>query len=1085
MGVLGLFKRIGRFLRGFSVRDSLPAGAKISIDGSPAVHLCLNENYTAIIRDGDFTGCYKSFRRQLRFLKEWARGSAVLTVVFDGPRSNCKRVNAERAVRYDSAAAQAGRACAQRRGGAATATPSRMEEKDAGESTRSQDKLLREAVHAYSIDALPWVIQACVDEGVDFVVAPSEAEAQIVMRERTRHAQFSGGNDSDFIVQQDGSRHFLRIPASWSPGARHNQYYSRSSLADAKAAAEWSSDNKFIDEFGILGLRVLAYTSPNDYNAGLFKGVGTVTAFKCANEGLVKYIESHGPITSEAEHTAALSFVAKEIVQCSDVSQIEAVSILEQTKLFFGCQPVWDPVHEGVVSAMSIKDMGFTTITEEQGEELTGLTRLRSVGKAVCEQLVAGFRDPRTLEPWDASAVPPGFNELPETPAEASDTDEDADHGGGRGDECTESENIVPVGHMMYGLNPDAGDGNDLIWVTYDTLKQYTRRAKHELRVGMRVKGNLDSYTLAEIQPDDNPDNKPTDPIPLSQVPGMNEELDAITDPFRRANTCSSSEPEPADLAQWSHTKMKQWLRDHGESPGDNRADSLDRIKVAFETGMSRFLAADNGALASARFKTDVEAWSKVKVARQHGVNVDQASSEAIDKLPQLTGKVLDDHLKGVGATTSRFVQQSGTRHVSRCMVHVGATCKSADHNIPYAEVIVTAVVGLSIAEKQDSNRERAERVEQAGHAGRVVVLIAIAHGMSRDGSGGSISCVTGAHCVFPEDMLIGGTVKTGKRSYRLCRQSGSHDCVHIGALLSFWLCFSRRGATDGGSQWANRRATNKNFEKDQPVHRLPFKGCAHYKPYGPQRAVDKDDGVGDDVVDDDAAHVQGAGANTPVGPAETVQWDAGQNVFSPSKLLEMDKGPVHSQVYRRALENYIRVKKSEHIKHGDEHDRRGKPRDLDRRLKIETVLVDIEGCTCRWLPSMQRWIQRCRTCMQIKAIYCHDRGLTRLHAFRKKGIQVYVPGRKASHQTCWTKQSALESKNLASHRIHVERNNQELRCDDAFHGQRTTNQFFLASAIGQVSRLNANLNPVLHSLVAHSTHGVIEISSDSDSDDE
>jgi hypothetical protein len=192
-----------------------------------------------------------------------------------------------------------------------------------------------------------------------------------------------------------------------------------------------------------------------------------------------------------------------------------------------------------------------------------------------------------------------------------------------------------------------------------------------------------------------------------------------------------------------------------------------------------------------------------------------------------------------------------------------------------------------------------------------------------------------------------------------------------------------------------------------------------------------------------------------------------------------MDKGPIHSAKYAEKLSAYVKVKKTALAEHSTEHDRRGKERDFDRRIKIETVMENVSSCTCRWLPSMQRWTNRCAGCIRTKAIYCHDRGLTRLHEFRKKGIQVYVPDKKVANQTCWSKQSTRKDRNIAMNRIHVERNNQELRRDDGFHGQRETKQIYLATALGEVSRLNANLNPVLHILAKRSTQGVIELSDD------
>lgn len=239
MGVLGLFAALVRYLAAVSVRWSLPPSSRISIDGSPAIHMALHENYAACVKDGDYSGFYKTFVRHLRHAKEWAAATAKITVVFDGPRSDSKRVNMERAARAKSATRKAAARSSGRRTRAAAA---------AAAPTRSEDQLLKAAAHGLSIDALPYAIQACIDEGVDFLVAPAEAEAQIIYRERSGLCDFTAGNDSDFIVQQTGgSRHFLRIPGSWSPYATKNQYLRRSSLANP-TGAEWNDTDRFLDK---------------------------------------------------------------------------------------------------------------------------------------------------------------------------------------------------------------------------------------------------------------------------------------------------------------------------------------------------------------------------------------------------------------------------------------------------------------------------------------------------------------------------------------------------------------------------------------------------------------------------------------------------------------------------------------------------------------------------------------------------------------------------------------------------------------------------------------------------------------------
>ena len=124
MGVLGLFAALVRYLAAVSVRWSLPPSSRISIDGSPAIHMALHENYAACVKDGDYSGFYKTFVRHLRHAKEWAAATAKITVVFDGPRSDSKRVNMERAARAKSATRKAAaRSSGRRTRAAAAAAP--------------------------------------------------------------------------------------------------------------------------------------------------------------------------------------------------------------------------------------------------------------------------------------------------------------------------------------------------------------------------------------------------------------------------------------------------------------------------------------------------------------------------------------------------------------------------------------------------------------------------------------------------------------------------------------------------------------------------------------------------------------------------------------------------------------------------------------------------------------------------------------------------------------------------------------------------------------------------------------------------
>ena len=134
------------------------------------------------------------------------------------------------------------------------------------------------------------------------------------------------------------------------------------------------------------------------------------------------------------------------------------------------------------------------------------------------------------------------------------------------------------------------------------------------------------------------------------------------------------------------------------------------------------------------------------------------------------------------------------------------------------------------------------------------------------------------------------------------------------------------------------------------------------------------------------------------------------------------------------------------------------------RPYKFERVLTRAKGCdTCTWVPSTEIWETVCEQCKDITCGYCYDRGLSKVHLFRKQGITCYVPQKKqGKEQMVWTEVSTAQDRELAYERTNVERNNRELRAFAGFNCEITTGEISLAAAEGFAAAGLCNLKPQL-----------------------
>ena len=177
----------------------------------------------------------------------------------------------------------------------------------------------------------------------------------------------------------------------------------------------------------------------------------------------------------------------------------------------------------------------------------------------------------------------------------------------------------------------------------------------------------------------------------------------------------------------------------------------------------------------------------------------------------------------------------------------------------------------------------------------------------------------------------------------------------------------------------------------------------------------------------------------------------------------------VKSDVYTAGLNKLLahKRKRRDNGKAANRVNMKGRP------FKIETVLRVIPGCTCVWSPSLQQWEHFCSHCKAIRSVYLYDRGLTRVHLFKKKQIDCLIPSRKGGNQITFSAVSGAKDRAIAAERINVERNNRELRHYAGFDCQTTLTGVFLAHHEGQVARGLTNLKQSLQDWTQRSASGL------------
>ena len=250
----------------------------------------------------------------------------------------------------------------------------------------------------------------------------SEAEKSVV-----------SGYDSDYFIQQNGACNNVFL----CPGGRPpllGKYIRLNKLQDGPEVSSPEDDEIFqtiVQEFGMGGLQLFALISGNDYNHGLFPGIGIATAKYILLEAL-QDVSTH-TVNDSKKSTALLADIAASICEemdgtryCSTGKTYESTVrglceelgsdtlceilattnhnavhvVLEICKLCFNCMAVVDSSSGTIVHATDPALFEFKTLDDDAILSLSGVGDFDSHSPEDLQRFQSGELDPRTLKPW-------------------------------------------------------------------------------------------------------------------------------------------------------------------------------------------------------------------------------------------------------------------------------------------------------------------------------------------------------------------------------------------------------------------------------------------------------------------------------------------------------------------------------------------------------------------------------------------------------------------------------------------------------------------------------------------------------------
>jgi hypothetical protein len=919
-----------------------------------------------------------------------------------------------------------------------------------GDVQNALAKATKVAVHGKAVGFLPLAKQACDQEGVKFIVAATEVDAQLpyLFREHKQHTfGVTNGqdpvaivNDADYAVNQGGVEHaFFLDEGGFKPTLR---YLAKSAFGEsphhATSNSAGSNQAKYspiadiliplIDKYGHVVVRAWATMTNNDYNAGLLPGFGGKRAAMvlktvlekgvgCADDDeccVTSILAAAAPLILalfkdpkeyDAKVRRELAGVFNTVCPTLVGTTHSAVHIvLELAHLMYNCMAVFDPVAKKVTHAIPVERLKLKTISKEDARTLCGVTTFKEFTESTYNDWNECKLDLRTLKPWG-----------------------------------------------------EAGDDGIVHW--------------HADR--------LPGETASSV-------------TPLTHVPGSDHVVGYGDSVVQEAE----DDTPPPDIRDWTIYRCKEWLKarpDQGTLP-TKKADLQELIIQMHELGLTNMSREDVEDISRKRFQRDTAEWLKVRTTRLKGVTVDLEDGNGSADVGTLAPTDGEFVFKDNGADTQRNRQLGQTRHVMQLQRSVGKEFET-EFGIRARTVHVTAIVGFSYpgTDPEALSVERRAAMDELGHGGRVTSVSGLVVGTDSAGRGGHWIGSPSVFCLVPQDMLDRDSeMVKSKRGYRPCRE---RYCVHCRATINA-ICDCAPRGVDGENQWKKSKATNRSLDRTSFADTLPVVG---HDDYGSGTTKTKKRPLAsDETFDVDGEtwkRVPGtAGVNdgqdywyVPGDKAKRVRWDTplptkatlqrstrSQAVTIPkSKLAEIDKG-CHDQgsIYHQKLMKLLKLKKSK-AKAIKKESKRAKM--SNRKFKVETVLHRASNCTCTWSPSRGVWMSACAACRQYTAVYLYDRGLNRTSAFRRTKTRCLIPARKSKGQVAFSEAAGAGDRSIARERIHIERNNVELRTFSGFDSQISVSAIALAGAEGSVARGKTNMQMKLHDWVERS-HGIVTL---------
>ena len=359
-----LLPLLGSRVKTISVRDQTPAGSRVALDGSAPAHAALDLNYSAASK-GEFSAATPPSCDQVRSAMGWPQGPLNWLIVFDGQRLPWKLSLTSRAKAAEGAQQPGGWGPAREWGGAP-------------EHIKAMKAQARALAHRMSSRFVEHMIGACRQLGVPFVIAPAEAEHQLVHFQLPGQVGFIALNDSDVALAAGQAKaHAPRVRAIIVPGGLCGstaRYYDAGAVLGDGARASYTKGGKNCAAFdellkahGYNGLAAFGFCNSNDYNVGPLPGVGGKAAAKAA---LLALNQSNGAPPRK------LRPLAKALAKCRRrqgqvLAEDGTLRALEKARLMYHHQPVYDLHTKRVTATTPIAYKDHEMFTE--GEVLKQL----------------------------------------------------------------------------------------------------------------------------------------------------------------------------------------------------------------------------------------------------------------------------------------------------------------------------------------------------------------------------------------------------------------------------------------------------------------------------------------------------------------------------------------------------------------------------------------------------------------------------------------------------------------------------------------------------------------------------------------